>query len=182
MSKVYERVSNVRALEYSNGVSPFALWSAYLLFDMQFIIVQSKCPIVCSICLDLMSPALIVYGLLFVRPMKAIWYRPDCIFGAFILFGIASYLGTYLLSKIIRRGSFAASLGIHILLFVLYIISYVANEFGGSAESRQFSRLRQNPFKLISEMLTFDQHTMLYKLASVSSPRRRIWPGHFSLE
>lgn len=40
--EVYERVSNVRALQYSNGVSPFALWTAYLLFDTQFIIVQGK--------------------------------------------------------------------------------------------------------------------------------------------
>lgn len=37
---VYERVSKVRALQYSNGVSPFALWAAYLLFDVQFIIVE----------------------------------------------------------------------------------------------------------------------------------------------
>lgn len=42
MVKVYERVSNVRALEYSNGVSPFALWTAYLMFDMQFIIIESR--------------------------------------------------------------------------------------------------------------------------------------------
>ncbi|KAJ5587579.1 uncharacterized protein N7459_003344 [Penicillium hispanicum] len=117
---VYERVSNVRALEYSNGVSPFALWTAYLLFDLQFIIIQS----------------LVVYGLLFVNPTNAVWYRPDCIFGIFILFGISSYLGTYLLSNIIRRGGFAAALGIHVLLFVLYIISYVANQYGGSAGAR----------------------------------------------
>ncbi|KAJ6134844.1 hypothetical protein N7512_000004 [Penicillium capsulatum] len=118
---VYERVSNVQALEYSNGVSPFALWTAYLLFDMQFIIIQS----------------LIVYGLLFVNPVNAVWYRPDYIFGVFILFGIAAYLGTYLLSKFIRRGSFAASLGIHIFLFVLYIIAYIANQYGSPADSRQ---------------------------------------------
>lgn len=71
--------------------------------------------------------------------MNTVWYRPDCIFGAFILFGISSYLGTYLLSKIIRRGSFAAALGIHILFFVLYIISYIADEFGGPADTRQYS-------------------------------------------
>lgn len=85
---------------------------------------------------------LIVYGLLFIRPMNTIWYHPDCIFGAFILFGISSYLGTYVLSKVIRRGSFAASLGIHIVLFVLYIVAYVANQFGGPADSRQYSKLQ----------------------------------------
>ncbi|THC93214.1 hypothetical protein EYZ11_007296 [Aspergillus tanneri] len=105
---VYERVSNVRALQYSNGVTPFALWTAYLLFDVQFIILQGT-----------------------------IWYHPDCIFGAMILFGIASYLGTYLLSNILRRAGFAAALGIHMLLFVLYFIAYVAAQFGGPADSRQ---------------------------------------------
>lgn len=80
-----------------------------------------------------------VYGLLFVNPTNAVWYRPDAIFGAFILFGIASYLGTYMLSNLIRRGGFAAALGIHILLFVLYIVAYIANQFGSPADSMQGS-------------------------------------------
>ena len=41
---MYERVSKVRALQYSNGVSAFALWAAYLLFDLQFIIVEGTYP------------------------------------------------------------------------------------------------------------------------------------------
>lgn len=36
----YERKSNVRALQYSNGVSPSSLWLAYLLFDLQFLLIQ----------------------------------------------------------------------------------------------------------------------------------------------
>ncbi|KAI9041867.1 uncharacterized protein KD926_006412 [Aspergillus affinis] len=118
---MYERISKVRALQYSNGVSPFALWTAYLLFDFQFILVE----------------ALVVYGLLFVNPINDVWYRPDCIFGAFILFGIASYLGAYLISNMVRRGGFFAALGIHIVLFVLYFISYVANQYSGSVDSQQ---------------------------------------------
>lgn len=86
-----------------------------------------------------MFPALIVYGLLFINPTNEIWYRPDAIFGAFILFGIASYLGTYLLSNIIRRGGFAAALGIHILLWVLYIVAYVANQSASPGDSMQSS-------------------------------------------
>jgi hypothetical protein len=38
----YERKSHVRALQYSNGVSPLALWIAYLLFDIQFILIEGK--------------------------------------------------------------------------------------------------------------------------------------------
>lgn len=45
----YEKINHVRALHYCNGVSPFALWFGYLLFDIQFIIIQ----------------ALFVWGLLF---------------------------------------------------------------------------------------------------------------------
>ncbi|KAK1144117.1 hypothetical protein N8T08_005779 [Aspergillus melleus] len=118
---MYERVSKVRALQYSNGVSPFALWTAYLLFDFQFILIE----------------ALVVYGLLFVNPINNIWYAPGCIFGAFILFGIASYLGAYLISNMARRGGFFAALSIHIVLFVVYFISHVANQYSGSVDSRQ---------------------------------------------
>jgi predicted MFS family arabinose efflux permease len=71
--------------------------------------------------------------------MYSIWYHPDCILGAMILFGIASYLGTYLLSNILRRAGFATALGIHMLLFVLYFVAYVAAQFGGPADSRQDS-------------------------------------------
>ncbi|KAJ5093890.1 hypothetical protein N7456_009751 [Penicillium angulare] len=118
---IYERVSNVRALQYSNGVSPFALWTAYLLFDTQFIIMES----------------LVVYGLLFILPTNTVWYSPSAIFGAFVLFGIASYLGCYLLSNVIRRGGYAAALGIHIILFVIYIVAYVGNQEGSAADDVQ---------------------------------------------
>lgn len=77
-------------------------------------------------------------GLLFLRPMNSVWYRPDCLFGAFVLFGIASYLGSYLISNLFRRGGFFVAIGIHIVLFVVYFISYVANQYGGSADSRQY--------------------------------------------
>ena len=80
-----------------------------------------------------------MYGLLFVNPINNVWYRPDCIFGAFILFGIASYLGSYLISNIFRRGGFFTALSIHIVLFVVYFISYIANQYGGSADARQDS-------------------------------------------
>ncbi|OKL56003.1 hypothetical protein UA08_08671 [Talaromyces atroroseus] len=44
--------SHVRALQYSNRVSPLALWVAYLLFDIQFILIE----------------AWVVWGLLFSGP------------------------------------------------------------------------------------------------------------------
>jgi ATP-binding cassette subfamily A (ABC1) protein 3 len=44
----YERKSNVRALHYSNGVSPSSLWLAYLLFDLQFILIEGVCETILS--------------------------------------------------------------------------------------------------------------------------------------
>lgn len=105
---VYERVNRVRALQYCNGVSPAALWLGYLLFDMQFIIFQ----------------AIFVYGLLFAS-VPAVWYAGSYIFGAFILFGIATYLGCYLLSLFVKKAAFAIAAGVHVLLFICFLMGYV---------------------------------------------------------
>ena len=37
----FEKINRVRALHYCNGVSPFALWFGYLMFDLQFIVIQT---------------------------------------------------------------------------------------------------------------------------------------------
>ena len=103
----FEKNNRVRALQYCNGVSPFALWFGYLLFDMQLIIIQ----------------AVFVWGLLFVGPLSKLWYESNYILGAFILFGIATYLGTYFISLFLKKAAFAIAAGIHTLLFVLYVVS-----------------------------------------------------------
>lgn len=103
----FEKNNRVRALHYCNGVSPFALWFGYLLFDMQFIIIQ----------------AVFVWGLLFAGPLSRLWYESSYILGAFILFGIATYLGTYFISLFLKKAAFAIAAGIHTLLFVLYVVA-----------------------------------------------------------
>ncbi|KAL5322650.1 hypothetical protein ACEPPN_010624 [Leptodophora sp. 'Broadleaf-Isolate-01'] len=112
----FEKNNRVRALHYSNGVSPFALWAGYLLFDMQFITVQS----------------LFVWGLLFAQQsLQRLWYAPSYLLGTFLLFGIATYLGTYVISLFTKKAAFAVAAGLHALLFVLYIVSYVMNSSFG---------------------------------------------------
>jgi ATP-binding cassette subfamily A (ABC1) protein 3 len=101
----YEKINHVRALHYCNGVSPFALWFGYLLFDMQFIIIQ----------------AFFVWGLLFAGTLTRLWYGSSAILGVFILFGIATYLGTYALSLFVKKAAFAIAAGLHVLLAVLYL-------------------------------------------------------------
>lgn len=115
MYPAFEKINRVRALHFCNGVSPFALWVGYLLFDMQFIMIQ----------------AIIVWGIAFAGSLERIYFEPSYILGAFILFGIATYLGTYVLSLIVKKAAFAIAAAVHLLLFVIYIVAYVVNESEG---------------------------------------------------
>ena len=116
----FEKVNRVRALHYCNGVSPFALWFGYLLFDIQLIIIQAS----------------IVWGIAFAGSLSRLYYMPVHILGVLILFGIATYLGTYFLSLFVKKAAFAVAAGIHLLLFVLYLVGYVVNQAVGNAPSR----------------------------------------------
>jgi ATP-binding cassette subfamily A (ABC1) protein 3 len=87
-----------------------------LLFDIQFIIIQ----------------AFIVWGLLFAGTLTKLWYGSSEILGVFILFGIATYLGTYVLSLFVRKAAFAIAAGIHVLLAILYLVSYIMNQSFGN--------------------------------------------------
>ncbi|RFU29987.1 hypothetical protein B7463_g6379, partial [Scytalidium lignicola] len=116
----YEKVNNVRALHYCNGVSPFALWFAYLLFDLQFIIVEG----------------LIVFGCLFTGVLTNFWFGSSYMIGVFILFGIASYLGAYIVSLFVKKAAFAVAAVIHLLLYALYVVGDVMNQSFGAAGNR----------------------------------------------
>jgi ATP-binding cassette subfamily A (ABC1) protein 3 len=114
----FERINRVRALQYCNGVSPAALWVAYGLFDLQFILIQT----------------IVVWAALCAGSVAGWWYSPNYLFGAFILFGVASYLGCYALSLFVKKAAFAIAAGVHLLLYILYIISYVATQQTDSAD------------------------------------------------
>jgi hypothetical protein len=117
----FEKINRVRALHYCNGVSPFALWLGYLLFDIQIILIQ----------------AFLVWGILFAGSLTRLYYESSYVLGAFILFGIATYLGTYVLSLYVKKAAFAIAAAIHILLYVLYLIAYILNQAVGPSEDRQ---------------------------------------------
>ncbi len=103
----FEKNNRVRALHYCNGVSPFALWCGYLLFDIQVIIIQGC----------------FVWSLLFIGPLSKLWYESNYVLGAFLLFGVSTYLGTYFISLFLKKAAFAIAAGVHTILFVLYIIA-----------------------------------------------------------
>jgi ATP-binding cassette, subfamily A (ABC1), member 3 len=91
-----ERLKNVRALEYSNGVRPFPLWFAYLLFD--FITV-------------LISSAVIV--IIFSASSNNAWWNLSYVFLILLLYGIASILLSYVISLFSKSqlAAFAFSAG-----------------------------------------------------------------------
>lgn len=83
---------------------------------------------------------IVIWGLLFSGEVGgSIWYAPSYLLGVFILFGIASYLGTYLVSTYFRRGTFGVAVGIHLLLTLLYLGAYVMNQYLGPLNTRQDS-------------------------------------------
>lgn len=115
----FEKINHVRALHYCNGVSPFALWFGYLLFDIQVILIQ----------------AIIVWSIAFAGSLSRLYFEASHIFGVFVLFGIATYLGTYLVSLFVKKAAFAIAAGIHLLLFILYLVGYVVNQSAGDIEN-----------------------------------------------
>ena len=119
----YERINHVRALHYCNGVRPGALWTGYLLFDTQFIIVES----------------IVVWAAMFSGNVSRLYYESTYLLGVFILFGIATYLGTYLFSLFVKKAAFAIAAGVHIVLLVLYLISYLLVEQVGNKNTRHAS-------------------------------------------
>jgi len=116
----FEKNNRVRALHYCNGVSPFALWLGYLLFDIQLIIIQ----------------AFVVWGVVYSGSLTRLYYASSYILGVFIHFGIATYLGTYVLSLFTKKAAFAIAAGLHILLFVLYLVGYIINQSVGDGWNR----------------------------------------------
>jgi ABC-type multidrug transport system ATPase subunit len=116
----YEKLNNVRMLEYCNGVSPLALWTANILFDMQFGLLQSH----------------IVWGITFAGSLERLYYEGTNVLGALILFTLATYLGTYVLSLFVKKAAFAIAAGVHLLLFILYLVGYIVNQATGNIATR----------------------------------------------
>ena len=79
-----ERLRNVRALHYSNGVRSLPLWLAYVSFDFLIVLAASVLSIV-----------------IFVGVSNA-WYHPGYLFVVFFLYGLASTLLAYVISLFAR--------------------------------------------------------------------------------
>ncbi|KAL7924907.1 multidrug resistance-associated protein [Trichoderma austrokoningii] len=104
-----ERRKFVRSLQYSNGVRPFPLWMAYLIFDFSMALVG----------------AAVVTGLW--AGLSDIWFHIEYIFVVFLLYGLASILVAYFVSLFTHSqlATFAWAAALQAVFFLGYLIAYV---------------------------------------------------------
>ncbi|KAG8671227.1 hypothetical protein FPOAC2_04554 [Fusarium poae] len=105
-----ERRRNVRGLQYSNGVRPFPLWVAYLLFDLLIVLLATS------------------IGTAIWAGVSDIWFHLGYVFLILFLYGIAATLFAYIISLFTstQLGTFAWSAASQTLTFVVYIIAYMS--------------------------------------------------------
>jgi hypothetical protein len=90
-----ERLSNVRALHYSNGTRSLSLWLAYVSFDFLIVLAVS------------------VLATVIFRAASDVWYHLEYLFVVFCLYGLASTLLAYVISLFSKSqlAAFAFSAG-----------------------------------------------------------------------
>jgi hypothetical protein len=94
-----ERTSSVRAMEYSNGVRPLPLWTAYALFDT-----------------GIATVAAIAAMAIFATSMSKAWFGLGYLLVVLLLYGVAAILFSYLVSKVMKSAfsSFALAAGLQV--------------------------------------------------------------------
>ncbi|KAI1476941.1 P-loop containing nucleoside triphosphate hydrolase protein [Daldinia eschscholtzii] len=102
----YERRSQVRGLQYSNGVRPFPLLFSYWMFDFVFVLV------ITAVCTALIAP---------IAP----WFGLGHIWLIQVLYGLAAILFAYLISMISRSQPAAFAYSI-LFMAIMYAISIIA--------------------------------------------------------
>ena len=75
-----ERIRNVRALHYSNGVRALPLWLAYITWDFSFVLVGA------------------IIAVIIFRAVTDVWYNLGYLFVVLLLYGLASTLYAYVIS------------------------------------------------------------------------------------
>ncbi|KAH0562664.1 hypothetical protein GP486_002660 [Trichoglossum hirsutum] len=105
-----ERLRNVRALQYSNGVRALPLWTAYATFDFLVVLTSS-----------------VIITALFASASTTVWYHLPYLFVVILLYGLASILLAYVISLFAKSqlAAFAACSGGQAVMFVLYFLAYL---------------------------------------------------------
>ncbi|KAF2006147.1 P-loop containing nucleoside triphosphate hydrolase protein [Amniculicola lignicola CBS 123094] len=101
----HERISNVRSMQYSNGIRPLPLWLSHLSFDGMFILIIS------------------VIGVALLSISTSLWHGLAYIWLILFLYGIVSALFAYVLSMFARTpvtAWFMAALGQVVMYFAYF--------------------------------------------------------------
>ncbi|RYP75668.1 hypothetical protein DL770_007353 [Monosporascus sp. CRB-9-2] len=109
----YERKSQVRALQYSNGIRPFPLLLSYMMFDFIFVLVVS---ILCTVLISSQAP----------------WFGLGYLFLVQALYGMASILFAYLISLMTRSqpAAFASAVLAMAVMYVLAVVAFQMTQTG----------------------------------------------------
>ncbi|KAL4996214.1 hypothetical protein BDV10DRAFT_172649 [Aspergillus recurvatus] len=104
-----ERLRNVRALHFSNGVRALSLWLAYISFDFCLVVASS------------------VLAVIIFRAVTDIWYHIEYLFVVFFLYGLCGTLCAYLVSLFTKSqlAAFAFAAGFQCVMFLIYLIAYM---------------------------------------------------------
>ncbi|KAL3481817.1 hypothetical protein BJX99DRAFT_253340 [Aspergillus californicus] len=105
-----ERLRNVRALHFSNGVRGVSLWLAYLSFDFSIVLASS------------------VLATIIFRAVSDIWYHIEYLFVVFFLYGLCATLCAYMVSLFTKSqlAAFAFAAGGQCVMFLIYFIAYMS--------------------------------------------------------
>jgi len=104
-----ERIRNVRALHYSNGIRAGPLWLAYTIFDFIIVLLVSALTII-----------------IFAGATNVL-YAPGYLFVVFALFGLSATLMSYVVSLFTtsQLATFAFAAGGQCSFFLLYFVAYI---------------------------------------------------------
>ncbi|KAK4631454.1 ATP-binding cassette sub-family A member 17 [Fulvia fulva] len=104
-----ERLRNVRALHYSNGVRAGPLWIAYTAFDFVIVLLVSAISVI-----------------IFVGASD-VYYAPGYLFVVFALYGLSATLMSYVVSLFTtsQLATFAFAAGGQCCFFLLYFVAYM---------------------------------------------------------
>lgn len=105
-----ERLRNVRALHYSNGVRTGSLWAAYTIFDFLFVLIISTA----------------LTGIFIGN--TSLWWYVGYIFVVLMLYGLAGVLFAYIVSLLAKSqlAAFAMVAGYQAVMLLLYMVGYMS--------------------------------------------------------
>jgi ATP-binding cassette, subfamily A (ABC1), member 3 len=116
-----ERIRNVRALHYSNGIRSGSLWFAYMLFDSMFVVIVSVVVIGIFMGVSSSSYCHSSFALTGIQAWGG-WWAPGYLFLVFLFYGLTSILVAYVLSLIVpsQLAAFAITAGLQAAAVALY--------------------------------------------------------------